>query len=97
MADSLEDRLEYGTYTESDAEALVKLFGDVFSRRDPPAYAVSVTAAEFEEFVRLLCPAAAADGLTIVARRAVTGELVGAMLNEDCTAAMPPALIDRSH
>jgi hypothetical protein len=57
--------------------------GEVFSRHDPPAVAVALTAPEFEEFVRLLCPKAAIDVLTIVARLAGTGELVGARLTED--------------
>ena len=53
---------------------MVRLLGEVFSRYDPPAAAAGLTSAEFEAFVRLLCPKAAAEGLTIVARLAGTGE-----------------------
>jgi hypothetical protein len=35
---------------------------------DPPAVAVDLTPGEFEAFVRLWCPRAAAEGLTAVAR-----------------------------
>jgi len=95
MADSPEHTLiEYGVYVPSDAEAMVQLLGEVFSRHDPPAVAVALTAPEFEEFVRLLCPKAAIDALTIVARLAGTGELVGALLTEDSASAMPDG-IDR--
>ena len=66
----------------------MKLLAETFTRRDPPAVAAGLTASEFEAFVRILCPNAAADGLTIVAKLAGTGELVGVMLTEDC--ASPP-------
>ena len=84
--------IEYGMYQPSDAEAMTTLLGEVFSRRDPPAYAVGLTAAEFESFVRLLCPKAHTEGLTIVARLADTGELVGAMLTEDFASPMPEGM-----
>ncbi|HEY5177261.1 MAG TPA: hypothetical protein VII95_17005 [Terriglobales bacterium] len=84
MADSLEPKqIEYGVYVPSDAEAMARLLGEVFSRQDPPAVAVALSSSEFEAFVRLLCPKAAEEGLTIVARLAGTGELVGALLTED--------------
>ena len=50
--------IEYGVSAASDADAMAKLLGEVFSRRDPPAVAVGLTASEFEEFVRLFCPKA---------------------------------------
>ncbi len=86
MSDSVQ--IEYGVYIASETDAMVKLLAETFTRRDPPAVAVGLTAPEFAAFVRLLCPNAAAQGLTIVARLAGTGELVGAMLTEDC--ASPP-------
>ncbi len=84
--------IEYGVYDASDADAMAKLLGDVFSRRDPPAVACGLTAFEFEAFVRLFCPRAAADGLTIVARLAGTRELVGALLTEDSSSASPDGM-----
>jgi GNAT superfamily N-acetyltransferase len=86
--------IEYGVFAASDGEAMVKLLGEAFSRRDPPAVAVGLTASEFEELVRLFCPRAEAEGLTIVARQAGTGELVGALLTED-SASAPPEGMDR--
>jgi hypothetical protein len=69
--------IEYGAYTAADAEPMAELLGDVFSRRDPPAVAVGLTASEFEAFVRLLCPRVDAQGLTIVARLPDTREFGG--------------------
>ncbi len=86
--------IEYGLYASSDAEAMARLLGEVFSRRDPPAVAVGLTAHEFEELVRRLCPGAERNGLTIVARHSDTGELMGALLTEDCASA-PPDGMDR--
>ena len=87
-------QIEYGTYVSSDAEAMVKLLGEVFSRYDPPAVAVGLTTSEFEALVRLLCPKVVVEGLTIVARLAGTGELIGVLLTEDSASALPEG-IDR--
>ena len=86
--------IEYGVYSASDADAMANLLGEAFSRGDPPAVAVGLTPSEFGAFVRLLCPRAATDGLTIVAQLAGTGELVGALLTVD-SAAAPPEGMDR--
>lgn len=95
MADSSEPKqIEYGVYVPSDAEAMTKLLGEVFSRHDPPAVAAGLTSSEFEDFVGLLCPKAAEEGLTAVARLAGTGELIGALLTEDSTSGLPDG-IDR--
>ena len=84
--------IEYGIYAPSDGEPMAKLLGDVFSRHDPPAVAAGLTASEFEEFVRVFCPKAEVEGLTIVARLAGTGELVGALLTEDSASALPDGM-----
>lgn len=85
-------QIEYGVYVLSDAEATAKLLGEVFSRYDPPAVAAELTASEFEAFVRLFCPKAAVEGLTIVARLAGTGELIGVLLTEDSASALPDGM-----
>ncbi|HSB16806.1 MAG TPA: GNAT family N-acetyltransferase [Bryobacteraceae bacterium] len=89
-----EQPIEYGIYTAQDADAMARLLGEVFSRRDPPAVAVGLTAPEFEAFVRLYCSKAAAEGLTILARHAGTLELAGALLAED-SALAPPGGMER--
>ncbi|MBP2647986.1 MAG: hypothetical protein H6Q77_1610 [Gemmatimonadetes bacterium] len=81
-------------YTANDADEMSRLLGDVFARRDPPAVAVGLTASAFAAFVRLFCPKADAEGLTIVARSAATGEMAGALLTED-SMAVPPDGLDR--
>ncbi len=43
---NLPTQIEYGVCAASDADAMAKLLGEVFSRHDPPAYAVGVTAPE---------------------------------------------------
>jgi len=81
--------IEYAVYAAQDADEMIRLLGEVFSRRDPPNVAVGLTTSEFEDLVRLFCPKAAVEGLTIVARRAGTRELVGALLAEDSASAAP--------
>jgi len=84
--------IEYALYTAQDADEMARLLGKVFARRDPPAYAVGLTPAEFETFVGLLCPKAAVEGLTVVARQPDTGEMIGAMLTEDSASDMPDGM-----
>ncbi len=86
--------INYGVYATSDEAEMAQILGDVFSHRDPPAVAAGLTSAEFDAFVRLFCPKAEAEGLTIVARSAGTGEMVGALLAED-SASTPPDGLDR--
>ena len=84
--------IEYAIYAAEDADEMALLLGGVFSRRDPPAVAVGLTPSEFEAFVRLFCPKAAVEGLTIVARHTGTRELVGALLTEDSASVMPQGM-----
>jgi GNAT superfamily N-acetyltransferase len=82
-------RIEYTICTADDTDEIARMLGDIFSRREPPAVALRLTPAEFEAFVQLLCPNVVAEGLTIVARHADTGQMVGALLTEDGASAMP--------
>jgi ribosomal protein S18 acetylase RimI-like enzyme len=86
--------INYSLYTAADADEMSRLLGDVFAHRDPPAVAVELSATEFEAFVRLYGPKADADGLTVVARLAATGDMIGALLAED-SASVPPDGFDR--
>src|ERR1700739_4688094 len=83
MNDSKGDAIDFGDYAASDAEEMTKLLAEVFPRRDPLALAPGVTPADFALFVRTLLPQAADEGLTMVARMAETGEMVGVMLAND--------------
>ena len=84
--------INYSTYRPSDADEMARLLGEVFAHRDPPAVTVGLTPTEFESLVRLICPKAAAEGLTIVARSAETGEMMGALLTEDSASAAPDGM-----
>ena len=86
--------INYSLYTKTDADDMSRLLGGVFAHRDPPAVAVGLSAAEFEAFVRLYCEKADAEGLTVVARLAATGDMIGALLAEDSGSA-PPEGFDR--
>jgi ribosomal protein S18 acetylase RimI-like enzyme len=82
----------YSVYTTSDSEEMVRLLGEVFTQLDPPAVAAGLTPPEFEAFVRLFCPKAEAEGLTIVARSVETAEMIGALLTEDSASEAPPGM-----
>ena len=84
--------IDYSVYRRSDCDEMAALLGEVFSQRDPPAVATGLTSADFEHFVRLLCPKAADEKLSIVARATETGEMVGALLAEDSASVMPEGM-----
>lgn len=86
--------VKYSVYTAPDSDEMVRLLGEVFAQRDPPAVAAGLTASEFEAFVRLFCPKAEAEGLTIIARSGETGEMIGALLTED-SGSEPPRGLDQ--
>jgi len=81
--------VRYGVAEPSDLAEMAALLGIAFSQQDVLAVATGVTAAEFEAVVRHYNPHAADAGLTVVARAADTGEMVGALLTEDASA--PPS------
>ena len=80
--------VQYTVCRPGDTEEIGYLLSESFTRHDPPAVAVDLTAEDFEAFVRLWSPAAGTEGLTIVARDVATHEVAGALLTED--AASPP-------
>jgi hypothetical protein len=81
--------VNYSAFTTSDSEEIAQLLGEVFAQREPAAVAAGIGPLEFEALVRLYCPKAEAEGLTIVARSKETGEMIGALLTED-SASQPP-------
>jgi ribosomal protein S18 acetylase RimI-like enzyme len=82
--------IECGLFQSSDTAAVVQLLARVFSAAEPPAIAMGLTPADLERFVRLLCPRALADGLTIVARDFESQQIAGVLLTDDF--AVPPVL-----
>ena len=86
--------IDYEIYTDRDADQMVRLLAEAFTQREPLAQAVGATGPEFEDFVRLLCPKAAREGLTIVARHRKSGNLAGVLLTED-SATPPPDGLDQ--
>jgi len=81
--------MDYRVATLADAEEIVRLLADVFSASDPPAVAMGITAADMEQFLRLIVPRVIPDGLTVAAREK-SGKLAGTFLSDDF--ATPPAI-----
>jgi ribosomal protein S18 acetylase RimI-like enzyme len=92
MPSSPERGITFSVYSASDRGEMARLLGEEFARHDPPAFAVGLTPAEFESFVRLFCPRAEADELTMVARSAATGQMIGVLLSEDSASDPPDGL-----
>ena len=83
MMAGLQEGVVCERFDSAHTDAMAALVADVFTTRDPPAVAAGLTNGDFEAFVRLLCPRAAAEGLSVVARSAATGQLIGALLADD--------------
>jgi ribosomal protein S18 acetylase RimI-like enzyme len=88
--------IEFSIYVPSQAEEMTRLLTDAFARREGLAVAAGLSEAEFALFVRTFLPQVAEDKLTIVARFADRGEMVGALLTNDpaCETAPPSETLD---
>jgi ribosomal protein S18 acetylase RimI-like enzyme len=84
--------IEYALYSSADEDAMTRVLADVFALQDPPAVAVGLLPSEFARFVRLLCPGAGAQQLTVIARSSKTGEVVGALVAEDSASELPAGM-----
>jgi GNAT superfamily N-acetyltransferase len=84
--------IRYGVAEASDLDEVASFLGAVFAANDPLALTLGVTPGEFEELARCFASGAGDDGLSIVARRAYTGELVGALVSTDGSAPPPNGL-----
>jgi ribosomal protein S18 acetylase RimI-like enzyme len=82
----------YEIFRPEDTDAMVHLLGEAFTRRDPPAVAVGLSAVDFESLVRLYCSKAAAEELTIVARESSNQPLAGVLLAEDYASPTPEGM-----
>ncbi|HEX4497520.1 MAG TPA: hypothetical protein VIE43_17735 [Thermoanaerobaculia bacterium] len=84
--------VRYGSAEASDLDEVASFLGAVFAANDPLALTLGVTPGEFAELARCFASGAGDDGLSIVARRAYTGELVGVLVATDGSAAPPSGL-----
>ena len=84
--------IEYGLLEHTEVEAMVGLLAQAFSRYDPPAVAVGLSVAEMERLVSAISAKALGESLTVVARGASSGDLVGALLVEDFGTPPPEGL-----
>lgn len=93
--------LVLSVFDDDDTDAVTRLFGEVYARREPLTVAVGESAAHFAGWMRGACPAAARLGLSIVARPADGGEPLGALIAEDgaapYAATVPAATDDPIH
>ncbi|AXT27505.1 hypothetical protein D1823_13540 [Ruegeria sp. AD91A] len=66
--------------SDTDNDAMSKLLGDVFSRRDPPTVSTKFSLEKLEKIAELFGSKSAKEGLSSVALDEASGEIVGAVL-----------------
>jgi predicted N-acetyltransferase YhbS len=84
--------LEVRPMGEGDRDAVRDVIADAFSRFEPMAVAAGQTYEEFQALVGLPASDAAVQELTVCARLAKSGDIVGVMLATDFTTPMPEGL-----
>lgn len=85
-------QFEYSVYNTKDESSMVTLLSRVFTDHDPLAVALNIAAQEFEALLKWWSPKVAAEGLTTIARRTDTGEIVAVMFVEDAATNPPPGM-----
>lgn len=76
------DGIVYGLLEAADEPEMIQVLADAFSRHDPPAVALGLSASDIAQIVKSFAPKVLAEELTIVARDAA-GRMVGVMFTED--------------
>lgn len=81
----------------ADVEETTAFLAATFSRAEPMGAALGLPPEVVRQVVSVFAPRAVEDGLTLVARDAATGELVGALLARDFAAPPPEGIgtVDR--
>jgi ribosomal protein S18 acetylase RimI-like enzyme len=87
--------IEYDLLEPAELDSMISLLAAVFSRGDPPAVAVGLSAIELQRLVSAFGPKVLAEELTVLARDASTGSLLGALLAEDF-GTPPPSGVEES-
>lgn len=84
------DGIRYTLVDEKDLDQVTQLVALVFTDgSEPVTRELNVRPDDFARFVRSFFPKFLREGLSIVARDAVTGEVVGAQLNDDMGTELP--------
>lgn len=79
-----QDGVMYTDLEIGDTDPVSHVVGQVFTDgSEPVTRALRVSSQEFARFVQGLCPRFHREGLSIVARDARTGHIIGAQLNDD--------------
>lgn len=86
------DGIEYGLVEEAEWDAMASLLAEAFSRFEPMAVAVGLPFGEIKGIVDAFGPKALSEQLTVVARQASTGRVVGALLTDDFGTPPPEGL-----
>lgn len=76
------DGITYGLLDVTDEREMIQVLAEAFSRHDPPAVALGLSASDIAHIVKSFAPKMLAEELTIVARDAA-GEMVGVMFTDD--------------
>lgn len=84
--------IRYTVCEPSEVPELTTMLAPTFSQSDPPAVAVGLTPAEFADFVAPVVTSQATQRLTIVGGDLRSGDLAGALLNEDAATPSPDGM-----
>ena len=80
------DGIRYSVCKPSEVPDVIEVLARSFSRRDPPAIVLGLTEDDFKRFLAFVTANTSKDGLTIVARDVLSGEMAGAVSTEDAGA-----------
>lgn len=84
--------IEYGVAETEDIGELAHVLGQSFSRHEPPAVALGLSASQIGELVAAFGPKASDERLSVIARSVATQKAIGALLVEDFATPPPDGL-----
>lgn len=82
----------YKVLQADDLEQTIKCISEVFPRNEPTTKELGITPFEFYSYAEIYCKKALKEGLSVVAKDKVTGNVIGFCISEDLASEPPEGI-----
>jgi hypothetical protein len=89
---SEEKGVRYELFDMPALDDMAVVIAEAFARYEPMVVAQGLSREELVDSIKLLCPKAAQEALTVLARDQITGQVIGAMLTDDFASTPPEGI-----
>ncbi|MDJ1479021.1 hypothetical protein QNI16_00920 [Cytophagaceae bacterium YF14B1] len=87
-----QETITYSVLTKDDVEGAVDCISSTFTYGEPMTKLLGISKKEFDHFAKLFVNKAVTDGLSIVAKDSISGEVIGCLVCEDFITELPEGI-----